>query len=43
MNSRLNSDALMGALDLSAPDWRKDVAQVIAELVGQAKSSSKGV
>lgn len=43
MNSRLNSDALMGALGLSAPDWRTDVAQVTAELVGQAKSSSKGV
>ncbi len=43
MNSRLNSDALMGALDLSAPDWRKDVAQVTVELVSQAKSSSKGV
>lgn len=43
MNSHLNSDALMGALGLSAPDWRTDVAQVTAELVGQAKSSSKGV
>lgn len=43
MNSRLNSDALMSALGLSAPDWQVDVAQVTAELVGQAKSSSKSV
>ncbi len=43
MNSRLNSDTLMRALGISAPDWRKDVAQVTAELVGQAKSLSKVV
>ena len=43
MNSRLSSDALMCALGMSAPDWRVDVAQVTAELVSQAKSSSKSV
>lgn len=43
MNSCLNSAALMGALGLSAPNWRTDVAQVIAELAGNAKSSSQSV
>lgn len=38
MNSRLNSEPLMQALNLQAPDWREGVLAVVEELLGQGKS-----